>query len=106
MFSFKHITPTSTGLWPQEWYAGVKEIAVKSPFLVSQTSLRSEMRELQYTSAVRNDSVSINELQELKTQISNLLDHPPDVTVLVNKLTFAPCMYLLSVYWLETLRLV
>ncbi|PZC72006.1 hypothetical protein B5X24_HaOG212067 [Helicoverpa armigera] len=62
------------------------------------------MRELQYTSAVRNDSVSINELQELKTQISNLLDHPPEVTVFVNKLTFAPCMYLLSVYWLETLR--
>ncbi|XP_050552890.1 phosphatidylinositol 4-kinase alpha isoform X3 [Spodoptera frugiperda] len=91
-------------LWPQEWYAGVKEIAVKSPFLVSQTSLRSEMRELQYTSAVRNDSVSINELQELKTQISNLLDHSPEVTVFVNKLTFAPCMYLLSVYWLETLR--
>ncbi|XP_046963733.1 phosphatidylinositol 4-kinase alpha isoform X2 [Vanessa cardui] len=97
-------TAAESGLWPQEWYAGVKEIAVKSPFLVSQTSLRSEMRELQYTSAVRNDSVSINELQELKTQILNLLDHPPDVTVIVNKLTFAPCMYLLSVYWLETLR--
>ncbi|KAI8441988.1 hypothetical protein MSG28_005651 [Choristoneura fumiferana] len=91
-------------LWPQEWYAGVKEIAVKSPYLVSQTSLRSDLRELQYTSAVRNDSVSMNELQELKTQILNLLDHPPDVTVIVNKLTFAPCMYLLSVYWLETLR--
>nr|XP_034827600.1 phosphatidylinositol 4-kinase alpha isoform X4 [Maniola hyperantus] len=91
-------------LWPKEWYAGVKEIAVKSPFLVSQTSLRSEMRELQYTSAVRNDSVSINELQELKTQILNLLDHQQEVTVIVPKLTFAPCMYLLSVYWLETLR--
>ncbi|XP_068623293.1 phosphatidylinositol 4-kinase alpha [Battus philenor] len=97
-------TAAESGLWPQELYAGVKEIAVKSPFLVSQTSLRSEMRELQYTSAVRNDSVSLTELQELKTQILNLLDHPPDVTVNVNKLTFAPCMYLLSVYWLETLR--
>lgn len=82
----------------------MKEIAVKSPYLVSQTSLRSDLRELQYTSAVRNDSVSMNELQELKTQILNLLDHTPDVTVIVNKLTFAPCMYLLSVYWLETLR--
>ncbi|XP_022115075.1 phosphatidylinositol 4-kinase alpha isoform X2 [Pieris rapae] len=91
-------------LWPQEWYAGVKEIAAKSPYLVSQTSLRSEMRTYQYTSAVRNDSVSMNELQELKTQILNLLDHQPDVTVIVNKLTFAPCMYLLSVYWLESLR--
>ncbi|CAH2052445.1 unnamed protein product, partial [Iphiclides podalirius] len=53
---------------------------------------------------VRNDSVSLTELQELKTQILNLLEHPPDVTVNVNKLSFAPCMYLLSVYWLETLR--
>ncbi|CAK1541773.1 unnamed protein product [Leptosia nina] len=97
-------TAAESGLWPQEWYAGVKEIAVKSPYLVSQTSLRSEMRTYQYTSAVRNDSVSINELQELKTQILNLLDHQPDVTVIVNKLTFAPCMYLLSVYWLESLR--
>ncbi|XP_028043414.1 phosphatidylinositol 4-kinase alpha isoform X2 [Bombyx mandarina] len=97
-------TAAESGLWPQEWYTGVKEIAVKSPYLVSQTSLRSEMRELQYTSAVRNDSVSINELQELKTQILNLLEHAADITVIVNKLSFAPCMYILSVYWLETLR--
>jgi len=47
------------GLWPVEWYDGVRNIAVKSPYLVSQTSYRSEMRELQYTSAVRNESVSV-----------------------------------------------
>lgn len=47
------------GLWPAEWYDGVRNIAVKSPRLVSQTSYRSEMRELQYTSAVRNESVSV-----------------------------------------------
>jgi hypothetical protein len=51
------------GLWPAEWYDGVRNIAVKSPYLVSQTSSRSEMRELQYTSAVRNDSVSLVSLQ-------------------------------------------
>lgn len=56
-------------LWPPEWYEGVKEIAVKSPYLISQTSARLEMRELQYTSAVRNDSVSLNELQELRSQV-------------------------------------
>lgn len=95
---------TDSGLWPGEWYEGVKQIAVKSPFLVSQTSSRSEMRELQYTSAVRNDSVSLNQLQELKTQILNLLENPPEVTAYVNKLSFAQCTYLLSVYWLETLR--
>lgn len=79
---------------------------MKSPWLVSQTSSRSEMRELQYTSAVRNESVSLTELQELKTQISGLLNHPAEVVTLVNKLSFAECMFLLSVYWLETLRLV
>lgn len=47
------------GLWPSEWYEGVKEIAIKSPCLVTQTSTRSQMRELQYTSAVRNESVSL-----------------------------------------------
>lgn len=85
---------------------GVKEIAVKSPYLVSQSSAKFEMRELQYTSAVRNDSVSWNELNELKTQIMNLLDHPQDISAFVNKLSFAQCTFLLSVYWLETLRLI
>lgn len=47
------------GLWPSDWYEGVKEIAIKSPCLVTQTSTRSQMRELQYTSAVRNESVSL-----------------------------------------------
>ncbi|XP_050501433.1 phosphatidylinositol 4-kinase alpha isoform X1 [Diabrotica virgifera virgifera] len=97
-------TASDSGLWPQEWYEGVKEIAVKSPTLVSFTSSRSEMRELQFTSAVRNESVSVNELQELRTQILDLLKHPTDVTAYVNKLTFAQCTFLLSVYWVETLR--
>lgn len=92
------------GLWPPEWYSGVREIAVKSPWLVSQSSRTSEMRELQYTSAVRNDSVSISELQEIRTQINTLLKHPPEVVPIVNKLSFAECMFLLSVYWVETLR--
>jgi uncharacterized membrane protein YiaA len=46
------------GVWLPEWHDGVRNIAVKSPCLVSQTSSRSEMRALQLTSAVRNDSVS------------------------------------------------
>ncbi|KAL0266294.1 UNVERIFIED_CONTAM: hypothetical protein PYX00_008881 [Menopon gallinae] len=98
-------TASDSGLWPAEWYDGVKEIAVKSPYLITQTSSRSEMRELQYTSAVRNDSVSLNELQELKNQILTLLKHPTEVTAYVNKLSFAQCCYLLSVYWLECLRI-
>ncbi|XP_074027148.1 phosphatidylinositol 4-kinase III alpha isoform X2 [Leptinotarsa decemlineata] len=97
-------TAFDSGLWPVEWYEGVKEIAVKSPALVSPTSSRSEMRELQYTSAVRNDSVSVNELHELRTQILDLLKHPADATAYINKLSFAQCTFLLSVFWVETLR--
>ena len=97
-------TLQESGLWPDEWYRGVLEIAVKSPLLVSQTSLRSELRELQYTSALRNESISVNELTDLKTQILNLLDNPTEVTPLVSKLSFAQSCYLFSVYSLETLR--
>lgn len=93
---------TNSRLWPSEWYQGVQQIAAKSPLLISQTAHRSEMRELNYTSAVKSDSVSLN---ELRSQILVLFDHPPaEVVACIHKFTFAQCTYLLSVYWLETLR--
>ncbi|XP_062554225.1 phosphatidylinositol 4-kinase alpha isoform X2 [Armigeres subalbatus] len=93
---------TNARLWPSDWYQGVQQIAAKSPLLISQIAHRSEMRELNYTSAIRSDSVSLN---ELRSQILVLLDHPPaEITQCINKLTFAQCTYLLSVYWLEILR--
>jgi phosphatidylinositol 4-kinase len=53
------VTPVEqAGLWPVEWYDGVKDIANKSPLLICKTSLRSELRELQYTSALRSDAVT------------------------------------------------
>ncbi|XP_055694049.1 phosphatidylinositol 4-kinase alpha [Lutzomyia longipalpis] len=93
---------TNSRLWPSEWCHGVQRIAAKSPLLISQTAYRSEMRELNYTSAVKSDSVSLN---ELRSQILLLLEHPTDVAAVIHKLTFAQCTYLLSVYWLETLRI-
>ncbi|XP_065089538.1 phosphatidylinositol 4-kinase alpha isoform X1 [Ochlerotatus camptorhynchus] len=93
---------TNARLWPSDWYQGVQQIAAKSPLLISQIAHRSEMREMNYTSAIRSDSVSLN---ELRSQILVLLDHPPaEITAFINKLTFAQCTYLLSVYWLEILR--
>lgn len=62
------------------------------------------MRELQYTSAVRNESVSVTELQELRNQILELLKGATDISTYVNKLSFAQLTFLLSVYWVETLR--
>ena len=44
-----------TGLWPREWFQGVCDIAIKSPLLISEGHLRSE---LLFNVALRNDAVS------------------------------------------------
>ncbi|XP_017495017.1 PREDICTED: phosphatidylinositol 4-kinase alpha-like, partial [Rhagoletis zephyria] len=92
---------SGTQLWPNDWYHGVKEIAAKSPILKSQEHLRSE---LHFNSAIRNDAVSGVELQEIRNQIINDLDNNSEVSIIINKMTFAQCTYLLSICRLEVFR--
>lgn len=92
---------SNTSLWPQDWYIGVKEIAAKSPLLKSSSHLRSD---LHLNSAIRNDAVSGLELQEIRNQILGDLEYNSEVSAIINKLTFAQCIYLLSICRLEVFR--
>ena len=45
------------------------------------------------------------ELAELKNNLLSLTEYSTETTAIVNKLTFPQCVYVLSVYRLETLRI-
>lgn len=92
---------SDTSLWPKEWLSCVKEIATKSPLLKSREHLRSE---LQYNTAIRNDSATLDELVEVRNQILSDLDQPAEIVSIVNRLNFAQCTYLMSVYRMEAFR--
>merc|ERR1719347_2082557 len=94
-------TSEEHGVWPQDWYDGVKEIAVKSPKLTFATSERSDIRLLVFNSAIAQEGVSLNELHELKQQLLQQLEPPPNIVTIFNKYQFPILVYLKSVYWLE-----
>ena len=98
-------TSEEHGVWPQDWYDGVKEISVKSPKLTLDSSERFSVRIMSHTSAIAQDGVSHNELQNLKQQLLTQLEPPANIMNLLTKYSFPILVYLKSVYWLELLRL-
>ncbi|GMT18880.1 hypothetical protein PFISCL1PPCAC_10177 [Pristionchus fissidentatus] len=90
-----------SGLWPEEWYIAVCDVAVKSPVLLPTENLRSELID---NAAIKNDVMSPAELQEMRNTVVAELDHPVDVVAMVNRMEFAQCTYLLSVVRMEKMR--
>ena len=98
-------TREEEGVWPQDWYDGVKSISVKAPKMTFSTGERSEIRQLNVNQAISKDGIKASELQELKTQLLAMLDHPANMAKLVPTYTFPIVIYLMSVYSLELLRI-
>ncbi|KAK6054493.1 hypothetical protein COOONC_08001, partial [Cooperia oncophora] len=53
-------------LWPEDWYNAVCVIATKSPVLIAQENLRSELID---NAAIKGDTISPNELQEFRNTV-------------------------------------
>jgi phosphatidylinositol 4-kinase len=80
-------TREEDGVWPQDWYDGVKSISVKAPKMTFSTGERSEIRKLNVTLAISKDGITASELQEMKTQLLAMLDHPVNMSKLVPSYT-------------------
>ncbi|KAI6188459.1 1-phosphatidylinositol 4-kinase [Aphelenchoides besseyi] len=89
------------GLWPEDWYYSVCQIAVKSPTLTATENLKSEMIE---NAAIKNDTLPSGELQEIRNAVCHELRQSVDVVPLVNRMDFSQCIYLLSVCRTEKMR--
>ncbi|CAO2398546.1 PhosphoInositide Four Kinase (PI-4 Kinase) [Caenorhabditis elegans] len=93
----------SSSLWPEEWYNAVCETATKTPVLIATENLRSELID---NAAIRSDSISPQELQEMRNTVLAELSHQAEAVPLINRFDFANCTYLLSVHRMETMRLI
>ncbi|CAP24439.2 Protein CBG03566 [Caenorhabditis briggsae] len=93
----------SSSLWPEEWYNAVCETATKTPVLIASENLRSELID---NAAIRSDSISPQELQEMRNTVLAELSHQSEAVPLINRFDFANCTYLLSVHRMESMRLI
>lgn len=68
-----------TKLWPKAWYDGVCLIATKSPLLILREHLKSG---LQYTSALKNDSIAPVSKKIMNFEVVNISRRLPRYTAI------------------------
>uniref|UniRef100_A0A914Y3R6 1-phosphatidylinositol 4-kinase n=1 Tax=Panagrolaimus superbus TaxID=310955 RepID=A0A914Y3R6_9BILA len=90
-----------SGLWPEEWYIAVCAIACKSPVLIANENLKSELID---NAAINTAGITPTELQELRNALSNELRQNAECVALINRMDVAQCLYLLCVIRLEKMR--
>ncbi|CAD5216891.1 unnamed protein product [Bursaphelenchus okinawaensis] len=91
------------GLWPDDWYRAVCQIAVKAPVLTVIENLKSEMIE---NAAIKMDTLPLADIQERRNLVLKEVQQSPEITTIVSRMDYAQCIYLLSVCRTEKMRVV
>ncbi|XP_065186770.1 phosphatidylinositol 4-kinase alpha-like isoform X1 [Sycon ciliatum] len=92
----------NSAIWPEEWTRAIQHIAIKSPHLLLGFDYLK--RELMHNSVLRDEHVSVAELNDLRATLRTQLCSSAELDVFINKLGPTLCVYILSIYYLEQLR--
>uniref|UniRef100_A0A7E4V1C1 1-phosphatidylinositol 4-kinase n=1 Tax=Panagrellus redivivus TaxID=6233 RepID=A0A7E4V1C1_PANRE len=90
-----------SGLWPEDWYTAVCHIACKSPVLIANENLKSELID---NAAIRFSGDAM-EIQALRTTLCQefYAQDASNITQ-INRMDMTQCLYLISVFRMETMR--
>ncbi|CAD5222232.1 unnamed protein product [Bursaphelenchus xylophilus] len=91
------------GLWPDDWYKALCQVAVKAPVLTVMENLKSEMIE---NAAIKMDSLPLSDVQERRNLVMKEVPQTPEITTIISRLDYAQCTYLLSVCRTEKMRVI
>ncbi|CAF3629224.1 unnamed protein product, partial [Didymodactylos carnosus] len=89
------------GLWPSEWHDCVCLIATKSPVLVGPNAPNISLKS---TMPLKSDQIAKEDNYELKSKLNNIFSSYSAAKSYTDRFGFEQSSYILSVYFLETLR--
>ncbi|CAF1275685.1 unnamed protein product, partial [Didymodactylos carnosus] len=89
------------GLWPSDWHDCVCLIAIKSPVLVGANSPNISLKS---TMLMKGDQITKEDNSEFKLKLNNIFSSYSTAKSYIDRFGFEQSSYILSVYFLETLR--